>query len=637
MSARHADNAAARFTGWYRAAALARLAILTVPGLLLLAVPLFAMHLVDQVLVNGALDALLVTGLGVAIAVATVIGLEIAAARAVVRIGRHLDLRLGPRLLKAAIASRAAGRQAADPRVDLGIIRDFLAGPSLSVLVRAAWSGVYLALTVLLHPILGVMSMLAALPLVALASRAAASPADTADDAGSAETSDASFAAVSRLLEAMGMTARHAVASGAAHRVPTPAVGVSATSSGVGPLIAALLVVGGSGSALVMVDELSLGVMVGILVLVLMALAPMPMLPWAWARALQAAQARRRLLESIAMEPSRPKAEIAELAGGVLSVSALDHTAENALLKDISFELGRGQTLVATGGTTRQRAILADLMLGLRRPDSGSVRWAGHELSDQDRVALAARAGFAPATSGLLAGSIRQNISRFGDAPLAAVREAAALAEIDGVIEALPDGYATSASDSAVDAGPGFAWRLGLARAVFGGASYVVIEVPEATLDGADLRRMIGRLRAANKTVILFAAHPLSAGMPCDRLQLDPDGTASYRASPRSPAEPAVASTESAGRAPAIRAVGPPPDDPRLLVLERFLARIRGNLTDASPPPAGTAVIGAPIAAAPTRSGDDSEPHRPVLHINPDWLARHVRALAADEPAGGPR
>jgi hypothetical protein len=78
------------------------------------------------------------------------------------------------------------------------------------------------------------------------------------------------------------MTARLAVSRGWYSARPAFAP-VGAT--GVGPLFGALLVVSGCGSALVVVDELSLGVMVEFLVLVLMALTLMPVLPWAWARA----------------------------------------------------------------------------------------------------------------------------------------------------------------------------------------------------------------------------------------------------------------------------------------------------------------------------------------------------------------
>ena len=631
MSGQVADNAAAGFVGWYRAAAAARSAILTAAGLFLLGVPLFAMHLVERALANGALDALIVTSLGVAIAVAVVIGLETAAARLAVRIGRHIDLRLGPRLLRAAVAARAAGRPASDPSADLGVIREFLAGPSLPVLVRAAWSGAYLILAVLLHPILGAVSILAAVVLVALASHAERSGPATPDDAGSAGVgaTDARFAAESRLLEAIGMTARLAVSRG---WYPARPVFAPVGAPGVGPLFAALLVVGGSGSALVMVDELSLGVMVGFLVLVLMALAPMSVLPWAWARVRQAAGARRRLLDIVAMEPSRPAAAMATFVGGalgegVLSVASLNHAGEGASLKGISFELRGGQTLMVSGGTGRQRALLADLLLGLRRPDSGAVRFAGRELSDQDRAALAPYMDFVPAAGGLLAGSIRQNISRFADPPLAAVREAAAAAEIDRIIETLPDGYGTNVGGGAVDVAPGFSWRIGLARAVFGGANYVIVEVPEATVEDADLEAMVGRLRAADKIVVLFAADP-PVGGPWGLLQLQPDGAVSSRASPpQALVAPPVPSGRLADRVPAITPAGPPADDPRLVVLERFLTRIRRNLTDASRP--------SPIVAAAQTSVDPGA-YRSVLHINPDWLARHVRGPSTDDGPSQP-
>ena len=79
------------------------------------------------------------------------------------------------------------------------------------------------------------------------------------------------------------------------------------------------------------------------------------------------------------------------------------------------------------------------------------------------------------------------------------------------LIQALPDGYATQIGDDGAALSGGQRQRIGLARAMFGEPALVVLDEPNANLDGdgdAALARALARLRAAGTIVVVITHRP---------------------------------------------------------------------------------------------------------------------------------
>ena len=108
----------------------------------------------------------------------------------------------------------------------------------------------------------------------------------------------------------------------------------------------------------------------------------------------------------------------------------------------------------------------------------------------------------------LFRGTIADNI-RLGD-PSASdtrVREAAALAGADGVIDRLPDGYETIVGEGGRALSTGERQRIALARAFLRDAPLVVLDEPTANLDPESARivgEAVERLRVG-RTMLLIA------------------------------------------------------------------------------------------------------------------------------------
>ncbi|MEU8664900.1 ABC transporter ATP-binding protein, partial [Actinoplanes philippinensis] len=156
------------------------------------------------------------------------------------------------------------------------------------------------------------------------------------------------------------------------------------------------------------------------------------------------------------------------------------------ILRDVDLHVPAGSTVALVGRTGAGKTTLAYTLGGLLAPDRGTV------LLDGDRPSPAAVA-YAFASPRLCGDTIGAAIS-FGRpaATSADVRRAAAYARIDGFIERLPDGYATTVTDLALSGGE--AQRLGLARAFAQQARLLIMDDATSGVDAVTEAQIAGAL-----------------------------------------------------------------------------------------------------------------------------------------------
>jgi ATP-binding cassette subfamily B protein len=233
-------------------------------------------------------------------------------------------------------------------------------------------------------------------------------------------------------------------------------------------------------------------------------------------------------------------------AGGALTFAAV--TAEPGL-RGLDLRVPAGAAVAVVGRSGAGKSTLARLAGRLADPDAGRVLLGGRPLPDLDPAELRRRVAYAFERPELLGRTVADCIG-YGrpDAGPAEIRAAARLAEIDGFVRRLPDGYRTRLDRLPLSGGE--RQRLGLARAFLQGSDLLILDDATSSLDTATEARVGAALagHAAGRTRLIIAHRVTTAARadlvawldagrlrgfgPHRELWLDPDYRALFSPAP---------------------------------------------------------------------------------------------------------
>ncbi len=190
------------------------------------------------------------------------------------------------------------------------------------------------------------------------------------------------------------------------------------------------------------------------------------------------------------------------------------YSGRGVVIASLSLRIPRGSVVAFVGKSGSGKSTLLNLLLGIHRPDSGSVTFDGAGVTTLDRKSLLAHTGYVCQDVVLFYGSVAENITYFdNEIPLNRIKWAARLAQIDEFIEALPNGYDTRVGEGGANLSGGQSQRIAIARALINDPDLLILDEPTSSLDSAAEGAVLAALQhaAARRTVVLVTHRLLSA------------------------------------------------------------------------------------------------------------------------------
>lgn len=498
----------------------------SVINLLYLASPLYLMQVYNRVLVSENVPTLLLLTLLLALALVTMAAVDAARAQVLIRCGIRLDQMISPRVFEALVvrSSRQGFSRGAQTMREFDQFRTFITGPGIYFAFDLPWIPVYLLLLFFIHPLLGVVATLGAAGLLGLAvlnEWLTREPLQLAEAAG-----NRSYVFTENLLRhadvvlAMGM--QPAIESHwRGHRTAMLAQQVMASDKNAGMssgirfcrlLLQSVML--GTGAWLAIDHAIMPATIFAASIVMGRALVPVEQGVSTWKQFVSAREGYHRVRELLQEVPPREKRSIVPPGPPSVSAEGVSYQlpgGKRPILRGIGFDLPAGQAVGIVGPSGSGKSTLAKLLVGAVVPSAGALRLGGIDYAQWDADAFGRRVGYLPQDVGLFAGTIRDNIARFGDATMEEIVTAAMVAGIHEMILDLPKQYDTELGPGGVGLSGGQRQRVGLARALLGVPELLVLDEPNANLDAngeAALKHALLKLKERGTTIVVVTHRP---------------------------------------------------------------------------------------------------------------------------------
>ena len=481
-------------------------------GLLVLVPTVYMYEVYDRVVNSRNAMTLAMLTLVVLMAIGVMETLEWARAETLREAGGLLDRALAPRLFDAIHAGhlKQGATMGAQPLADLRVVRDFFHGPALGAALETPIAFIFLVLLFLINPVLGWVSLAAALMQFALSwlNERSTSPAllnANKADMGARANIDGTLRH-SDVVASMGMEQDMRRRWLVLHEESLGLQSLASDHAGVFQALGKMLqttlssALLGLGAWLLMRDQLfgGPGMLIVGSVLGGRVVAPLVQLVSQWRAVVQVRGAWERLGQLLIKVPPQGAAMSLPRPRGRLAVEGLvagPSAGAAPFIKGVSFSLQPGEVLAVLGASASGKTTLARMLVGLWAPLAGSVRLDGVDVSVWNKAELGPHVGYVPQDVELLEGTLAENIVRFGDVDERAMHEAAQSVGLHSWITSLAQGYNTPVGHAGVMLSGGQRQRVAMARALYAAPVFVVLDEPNASLDEVGNVALVEALR----------------------------------------------------------------------------------------------------------------------------------------------
>ena len=212
-------------------------------------------------------------------------------------------------------------------------------------------------------------------------------------------------------------------------------------------------------------------------------------------------------LSAVLNAPPPPKAgELRSVLRGDVSMAGISlRLGDKEILKDVSFSAKAGSMTAIIGPTAAGKTQMLYVLIGLLKPESGSVTYDGEPLEAYDKEALHRQIGFVFQDSILFNLTLRENIAFSAAIPQPDMEKAIATAELHDFIATLPMGLDTVVSERGTSLSGGQKQRVMLARALALNPKVLLLDDFTARVDANTERAILQNIQRNYPNITLIS------------------------------------------------------------------------------------------------------------------------------------
>ena len=236
---------------------------------------------------------------------------------------------------------------------------------------------------------------------------------------------------------------------------------------------------------------------------------------------------RLQALENLAQEEENTSSDWNRAAETFTAIQSenltfsYDNTDQNTILRDLTFTINRGDFIAITGESGIGKSTFLKLLLGIYRPETPAItiRLSGGEIIPLDTGARN-MISYVPQGNFLMSGTIREAVHFWQGDTIddEKLKEACRIAEADGFVEALDDGYETLLGERGAGLSEGQLQRLAIARAIYSGKPVLLLDEATSALDEQTEAKVLENLRQLKNRTVIIVTHRKAALDICNRI-----------------------------------------------------------------------------------------------------------------------